>query len=107
MFLEWWMIAILGGVFVAGMQSCYRDGVQTGRKIEVESAIDVFVQVLQRAQILDIEKKDGEIFILPKKLLTSPSENVMIDYQMKEGESNEQSRTMGDGNAGRRDLHDS
>lgn len=107
MFLEWWMIAILGGVFVAGMQSCYRDGFQRGRKSELEAAIDVFVQVLQRAEILDIEKRNGEIFLLPKKLLTSPSNDGIVNHQLKEGEKNEQSRTMGNGDAGRRDLHDS
>ena len=103
MFLDWWMLTILAIVYVAGLRSCYTDGVRDGYKENVEDALDLFCHALYKGGIIDLKEKDGEFYITP---LTSDSKYSNIEDILREGVNDEQSRSVGNGDAGRRNMHD-
>lgn len=108
MYLEYWMMAILGCMFVAAMKHMYWDGYHKGQGDQIEDAVEIVLTSLAKQNIITIETQNGEKII--KKVLPSKEElDIIISETLEKtlGElDDEQSRTMDNGNGRGCNVHD-
>lgn len=67
MFLEWWMIAVLGTVFVVALVQTYRDAGIDGYRNGVNAGAEMTLAILESRGIIEI-RDGGEIIGLDKKI---------------------------------------